>query len=75
MDIDDDENNIKYEPRKTRILLQGSEYEKLKTNIIVIVKEFESEGKIYFYNLKYFKIKFLRIEILLNTILNLILKS
>lgn len=45
MDIDDEDLNTKLEPRKTRILLQGNEYEKLKTNIIVIVKEFESEGK------------------------------
>lgn len=44
MDIDDDENNTKVEPKR-RILLQGSEYEKLKTSIIHIVKEFESEGK------------------------------
>jgi hypothetical protein len=45
MDIEEDENNTKLEPKRTRILLHGSEYEKMKTRIIHIVKEFESEGK------------------------------
>jgi len=43
MIVDKDENNVK------KIILSGPEYEKLKTNIIMIVRQLEAEGNISFF--------------------------